>query len=72
MSHSRQDDFLGRAIAAQFVGDDHAGRPTSGAKQLAEEAYSSKTVALRLDQDVDNTTLLVDGTSEIMLHSIDL
>jgi len=37
MSHSRQDDLLGRAIAAKFVGDDHAGSPAGGAQQLAEK-----------------------------------
>jgi hypothetical protein len=31
MSYSRQDDSLGSAIAAQFVGDDYAGRSAGGA-----------------------------------------
>jgi hypothetical protein len=49
MSHSRQHDFLGRAIAAKLIGDDHAGRLAGGAQQLAEKANSGETVALRLD-----------------------
>jgi hypothetical protein len=72
MGHSRRDDFLGRAIAAKFVGDDHAGRPAGGAQQLAQKANSGKTVAPRLHQDVNDVTLLVDFTPEIMLHSFDL
>ena len=72
MSYSRQHDFLSGPMAAQFVGNDHTGCLAGGAQQLAEKANSGKTVALRLHQNVDNGTLLVDCAPEIMLHAVDL
>ena len=72
MNNFGHDASLRSPIAAQFVGDDHAGRPASGAQQLAEKANSGKTVALWLHQNVNDGTMLVDCTPEIMLHSIDL
>jgi hypothetical protein len=44
MNNFGHDASLGSPIAAQFVGDDHSGRPTSGAQQLAEKSNSGKTV----------------------------
>jgi hypothetical protein len=41
-------------------------------QQLAEKPYNGKTVTLRLDQNVNNGAVLIDGTPEIMLHSVDL
>jgi hypothetical protein len=72
MDYSRQNDFPGGPIAAKFVGDDHAGRPAGGAQQLAKEAHSGKSIALRLDQDVNHGAVLVHRTPEIMLYTIDL
>jgi hypothetical protein len=72
MSYSRQHDFLGGAIAAQLVGDDHAGRPAGGAQELAKEAHSRKPVALRLDEDVNHGAVLVYRPPEIVLYTIDL
>jgi hypothetical protein len=43
MSHSRQHDFLGRTIAAQFVGDDHAGNMTF-TPELVRAAWDGKGI----------------------------
>jgi hypothetical protein len=72
MSYSRQHDFFGGTIAAQFVGDDHTGSPTGGAQELAKEAHSREPVALRLDEDVNHGAVLVYRPPEIVLYTIDL
>jgi hypothetical protein len=72
MSHSRQNYFLGGAVATELICNDHA-RPTSAAlQQLPEEPHCGKTISLGLHQNVDDGSLLIDGSPEIMLYSIDL
>ena len=72
MSDSRQNYFLRSAIASKLVRNDHA-RPTSTAlQQLPEEPHRSKTIPLGLHQNIDDGAVLIDGTPEIMLHSVDL
>ena len=72
MSHLRQNDILGSPIAAKLVGNDHSGMPSAGPQQLAKEAHSGKTVALRLDQNVNDGAVLVNRTPEIVLRAVDL
>jgi hypothetical protein len=66
------EQLLGSPIAAKLVGNDHSGMPPAGAQQLAKEAHSGKTVALRLYQNVNDGAVLVDRTPEIVLRAIDL
>ncbi len=72
MSDSRQDYFLGCAVAAELVCNDHARSTSTTLQQLPEEPHSSKTIPLGLHQNIDDGTLLIDGTPEIILHSVDL
>jgi len=56
-----QDLALGRAIAAELVGHDHARNILQALEQLAEEPFSSFGIAPALDQDVEHVAVLVHG-----------
>ena len=51
---------VGRRIAAQLVRDQTVGRPALSSQDLAKEAHRGPAVAARLDQDVEEVTVLVD------------
>ncbi len=72
MSDSRQEYSLGCTVTTELVGYDHARVALGGSQQFAKEAHSSEAVALRLHQNVNHGTVLIDGTPEIMLHAVDL
>ena len=72
MSHSRQDYFLGGAIASKLVGNDYAGPAMTSFQELSEEPHRSKTVPLRLNQNVNHGSMLIDSPSQIVLHPVDL
>jgi hypothetical protein len=72
MCDSRQHYFLRSSVASQFVRNDHAGATSTALQQLPEEPHSSKTITFGLHQNVDDGALLIDGTPEIILHSVDL
>ncbi len=40
-------------------------------QQLAKKAFGSSAVATRLDEDVDDVAILIDGTPEILPLSLD-
>ena len=71
MSDGRHDRSVRSPIAAQLVGDQPP-RPTLLAlQQLAEKACGSPAVATRLDEDIENVAILIDGTPEIAPLSLD-
>jgi len=72
MSYSRQDYFLRSSIASQLIGDDDSGPAAARLQELAKEPESGKTVTLGLDQNVDDSPMLIDRTPEIVLDSVDL
>ena len=41
-------------------------------QQLADKAFGSPAVATRLDEDVDDVAILIDGTPEIVPNVLDL
>ena len=55
-----QQDSLGSPIASEFVCDDHAWMPLRAFQELTKESHRGETVALRLHQDVDHCTMLID------------
>src|SRR3954451_22769190 len=72
MSDSRQHYSLRSSVASQFVRNDHAGPTSTALQQLLEEPHSSKTIPLGLHENIDDGALLIDGTPEVILHSVDL
>jgi hypothetical protein len=66
-------DSFRRPVASEFVGHDHA-RTTivPRPQQLAEEPHGGEAVALRLDQNIEDDTVLIDGPPEVMSDTVDL
>ena len=62
-----QDLTLGRSIAAELVGDQHAGRSPLLLQELAEQALGGLLVAPALDEDIENKALVVDRAPEPVL-----
>src|SRR5262249_4856554 len=52
-------------VGAQLVGDRPLGRKTLLLEQLAYQPHGRPFIAARLDQQIEDFTLLVDGTPEI-------
>jgi hypothetical protein len=59
-------------VAAQLVRDDYAWLSSCSPQQLAEEPHGCKPIPLRLDEDVEDNTVLIDGAPEIMRDAVDL
>ncbi len=61
------DLTLGRSVAAELVGDQHAGRSPLLLQELAEQAFGGLLVAPALDEDIENKALLVDRAPQPVL-----
>ena len=61
------DLTLGRSVAAELVGDQHARRSPLLRQELAEQAFGGLLVAPALDEDIENKALLVDRAPEPVL-----
>jgi len=72
MSNAGQHNPFRRRVAAQFVSNDHAWTARRGTQQLAEEPDGSKSVPSWLDENIENDTVLVDRSPEIVGDSVDL
>ena len=73
VSNAGHDDSFRGGVAAQLVRHDHT-RPTttSGLQQLAEEPHGGKSVALWLDQNIDDNAVLIDSPPKVMTHAVDV
>jgi hypothetical protein len=58
---------LGRGIALQLVGDQHARRPSLLLQQFAQQALGRLLVAPALNEDIENKALLIDRAPEPVL-----
>ena len=58
---------LGRGVALQLVGDEHARGSALLLEELSEQAFGGLLVAPALDEDIENKAVLVDGTPQPML-----
>ena len=65
VSDGRHDRSVRRPVAAQLVGDQSHGLTLLALQQLAKKACGSPTVATRLDEDIDDVAIVIDGTPEI-------
>ena len=59
-------------VAPQLVGDQPPGLVSFAFQQLTEEALGGTPIATRLDEDVDHVAVLVNGTPEIVLLTLDV
>ncbi len=62
MDDRRHDRAARRSVASQLVGDEAARLHTLALQQLAEESPCSRGVSSALDEDVEDITILVNGT----------
>ena len=72
MSNSGHHHSFRRAVASESVSHDHAGTTVARAQQLAKKTYDGEAVALRLDQNIEDDTVLIDGPPEVMGDATDL
>ncbi len=71
MDDGRHDAPVSCGITPQLVGDQPPGRATLTLQQLTKEAFSSTSVATRLDEDIDHVPILINGTPEILSSTLD-
>ena len=71
MGDGRHDRSVRSPVVAQLVGDQPPRRTLLALQQLAGKECSRPTVATRLDEDIDDVTILIDGTLEIAPLSLD-
>jgi hypothetical protein len=67
----RKQLTLSDAIAAQFVGHDHPRHILQTLQKPSEETLRSVGISSGLNENVENNTILIDGTPEIVLHTLD-
>jgi hypothetical protein len=66
-----QQASLRHAIASQLVGDYHSQRILQALRQTLEESLGSFPVTTILDQNIEDHTVLIHGTPQIMLNALD-
>ncbi len=71
MDDGRHDASMGRAVTSQLVGDQPTGLAALPLQQLAEEAFRGSPITARLDENIDDITILVDCTPEILALALD-
>ena len=71
VGNARQDRSLRSAITLQFVGDNPERFLALTSHQSAEEPLGCMFIAARLQQDIDDITVLIHGTPKILLLAID-
>jgi hypothetical protein len=73
VSNTRHYDPLRCPVAPQLVSNDHSWTSLTGCPQKpAEESDGSETIPLRLDENIKNDTVLIDGPPEVMSGTVDL
>ena len=60
------------SVAAQLVCDQPPGFASLSLKELAKEAIGRTPIAARLDENIDQVAVLVDGAPEILPLTLDL
>jgi hypothetical protein len=71
VSHVRQDRSLRSAVALQFVSDHPERFLALPPHQSTKEQLGCTLIAPRLQQNIDDVTVLIHGTPKIMLPAID-
>ena len=71
VSNAWQDRSTGSSIALQLVGDDPEWLLALTAQQSAKEPLGCMLIAARLQQNIDDITVLIHGTPKILLLAVD-
>jgi hypothetical protein len=66
MLHTGEDLPFGRAIARQFIRDDHLGDIRQAFEELPEELLGRVLVAAPLYEDIKQAAVLIDGAPQIL------
>ena len=66
-----QQASLRHAITSQLVGDDHPRHILQALQQTPEEPHGGFPFAPLLDQNIEDDTILIHGTPQIMLNALD-
>ena len=61
-----------RSVAAQLIRNDHAWLMSGSTYQLTKEPHCSKSIPFRLYQDVEDNTVLIDCSPEVVSDAVDL
>jgi hypothetical protein len=61
----------GHAVAAKFIGNDHARDILKSLQQPSKEAFHSFCIPPWLNEDVEHDTVLIHRAPKIVLHSLD-
>ena len=70
VNHARQNCSLRSTIALQFVGDDPERFFSLALHQSAQESLRCAPVPSRLQQNIDDITVLIHGTPKILLLAV--
>ena len=62
---------LSHTVASQFIGHDHARHILKAFKQSSEETFGRSGIPSWLNEDVEHDTVLIHGTPQIVLHTLD-
>ena len=71
MGHGWENLSVGGRIAAKLVGHELPGRPPLVFQHLAKEAFSGSLVSAVCDQDIEDISILVNGSPKIMAFAAD-
>src|SRR5215510_3060058 len=69
--YARENLALRRAIAFEFIGDDHAWDVEHAFEELAEELLGRVLIASALHENVEDVVVLIDGPPQVMPLTID-
>ena len=71
VSDGRHDRSVRSPVAAQLVGDQPPRLTFLALQQLAKKVFGSPAVTTRLDENIEDVAILIDGTPEIAPLSLD-
>ena len=65
MDDGRHDDAVRGAVAPKAIGDEATRHLAVAPQQFAKEPHSGMAIQARLEQDVDDVAVLVDGAARL-------
>src|SRR5258708_916064 len=71
MLHARQDLAFGRAIALQFISNDHSRDVLQPFEKLAEELFCGVLAASALHQNIKHVAILINSSPQIVGFAVD-
>ena len=71
MLDTGQQASLCHTIASQLIGDDHSRHKLQALQQTLEEPLGGFPITPLLDQNIEDETILIHGTPQVMLNALD-